>query len=204
MIAAKDSFEPARVAQATRLSADAPRVAESSPHSSDPLPNSKRVYVSGRVHKDVRVPMREIELSSNKAFNGQIEANEPVRIYDTSGPWGDPNYQGSVEKGLPALRATWIRARGDVQEHDGRRVQPIDDGYLSERNRGALHARRQDETPYHLDQTPLPRRKILRAKPGQVVTQLAYARAGIVTRRWNSLPSVKTCELAIVDCRLSI
>ena len=181
MIATKDSFEPARVAQATRLSGDATRVAQSSSHSSAPLPNSKRVYVAGNIHKDLRVPMREIELAPTKSFNGGIEVNEPVRVYDTSGLWGDPDFKGGVEEGLPALRAKWIRARGDVREHDGRPIQPIDDGYLSEQHRGAVHARRQDETPYHLDQTPLPRRKILRAKPGKVVTQLAYARAGIVT-----------------------
>ena len=75
MIATKDSFEPARVAQATRLSGDATRVAQSSSHSSAPLPNSKRVYVAGNIHKDLRVPMREIELAPTKSFNGGIEVN---------------------------------------------------------------------------------------------------------------------------------
>src|SRR6266540_680315 len=130
MIATKDSLEP---------------------HSSETLPNSRRVFAAGNIHKDVRVPMREIQLTPTKSFNGRIEANEPVSIYDTSGPWGDPNYKASVEEGLPAFRAMWIRARGDVEEYDGRPVRPIDDGYLSEQHRGALHARRQDETSYHLD-----------------------------------------------------
>jgi phosphomethylpyrimidine synthase len=160
MIATKDSFEP---------------------HSSEQLPGSKRVYVEGRLHPDVRVPMREIELTPTKSFNGQIEANEPVRVYDCSGPWGEPEFTGTVEEGLPALRAGWIRARGDVEEHDGRPAQPIDDGYLSEQHRGLAQARRQDETPFHLDKTALPKRKILRAKPGKVVTQLACARRGIIT-----------------------
>jgi phosphomethylpyrimidine synthase len=71
--------------------------------------------------------------------------------------------------------------RGDVEEHAGRPVQPIDDGYLSDKHRELGQARRQDETTFHLDQTALPKRKILRAKPGKVVTQLAYARAGIIT-----------------------
>jgi phosphomethylpyrimidine synthase len=181
MIATKDSFEPARVAQTPRLSDGAPRAVESSPHSSEQLPGSKRVYVEGKLHPGVRVPMREIELTPTKSFNGQIEANEPVRVYDCSGPWGDPDFKGTVEEGLPALRARWIRARGDVEEHDGRPAQPIDDGYLSEQHRGLAQARRQDETSFHLDQTALPKRKILRAKPGKVVTQLAYARAGIIT-----------------------
>jgi phosphomethylpyrimidine synthase len=181
MIATKDSFEPARVAQAPRLSDGAPRAVESSPHSSDQLPGSKRVYVEGKLHPDVRVPMREIELAPTKSYTGAIEQNEPVRVYDCSGPWSDPDFKGTVEAGLPALRAKWIRARGDVDEHDGRPAEPIDDGYLSEQHRGLALARRQDETPFHLDKTALPKRKILRAKPGKVVTQLAYARRGIIT-----------------------
>ena len=181
MIATKDSFESAGVAQASRLSGDASRVIESAPHSSDQLPNSKRVYVAGKIHKDVRVPMREIELAPTKGFNSQIEVNEPVRVYDTSGPWGDPNFTGTVKEGLPPLREKWIRARGDVKEYAGRPVQPIDDGYLSKKHRGFGQARRQDETPLHLGKAALPKRKILRASKGHPVTQLWYARQGIIT-----------------------
>ena len=65
-------------------------------------------------------------------MNGEIEMNEPVRVYDTSGPWGDPDFHGDVTQGLPPLRAKWIRDRGDVEEIRGRKVQPIDDGYLSD------------------------------------------------------------------------
>ena len=144
-------------------------------------PKSNRVYVPGTIHAQVRVPMREITLAPTKSLKGQLDLNEPVRVYDTSGPWGDPAFEGNVEEGLPPLRARWIRARGDVEEYDGRPVQPIDDGYLSEQHRGVVRARRQDETPYHLDKIVLRQRKILRAKRGQVVTQLAYARAGIIT-----------------------
>src|SRR5947208_13144576 len=109
------------------------------PQASDaPLPNSKKVYVSGKLHPDLRVPFREISLAPTKSINGDIEVNEPVRVYDTSGPWGDPDFHGDVEQGLPALRATWIRDRGDVEECEGRKVQPIDDGYLSEAH--AQHA----------------------------------------------------------------
>ena len=181
MNATKDSFEPARVAQATRLSGDAPRVAESPPHSSDQLPNSTRVYVPGALHEDIRVPMREIALSPTRSFNGQSEVNEPVRVYDCSGPWGDPEFKNGVEEGLPPLRAEWIHARADVEEYGGRPVKPIDDGYLTEPHRGIVRARRQDETSLDLHGTALPKRKILRAKPGKVVTQLAYARAAIIT-----------------------
>ena len=64
-------------------------------------------------------------------MNGEIEINEPVRVYDTSGPWGDPDFHGDVTQGLPPLRAKWIRERGDVEEIEGRNVQPIDDGWFS-------------------------------------------------------------------------
>ena len=157
MIASKDSFEP---------------------HSSDQLPNSKKVYVAGKIHPDVRVPMREISLAPTKTYSGQTEANEPVRVYDTSGPWGDPAFTGSVTEGLPALRHHWILNRGDVEEYEGRLVKPLDNGYT-----GGRIIRR----PVPVDSTALPveftgeKRKPLRAKNGKVVTQLAYARAGVIT-----------------------
>lgn len=125
--------------------------------------------------------MREIILSPTRLVDGRTEANAPVRVYDCSGPWGDPDFHGDVAQGLPPLRAEWIRRRGDVEESPGRPVQPIDDGYLSETHRDLVQARRQDETPYQLDRAALPPRKVLRAKPGRAVTQLAYARAGIIT-----------------------
>ena len=93
MIATKDSFQP---------------------HSGEQLPSSRRIYVKGQLHQDVRVPMREITLTPTKSFNGHLEANEPVRVYDCSGPWGDPEFNGTIEKGLPALRRKWILKRGDV------------------------------------------------------------------------------------------
>ncbi|HEX3625988.1 MAG TPA: phosphomethylpyrimidine synthase ThiC [Verrucomicrobiae bacterium] len=155
MIASKDSFEP---------------------HSSDELPNSKKMYVAGAIHPDVRVPMREITLAPTKTFNGQTEVNEPVRVYDTSGPWGDPSFTGSVTQGLPALRQNWILGRGDVEEYEGRAVKPQDNGQ-------ARAVRR----PVPVDSPALPveftgeKRKPLRSKNGKAVTQLAYARAGVIT-----------------------
>src|SRR3979411_750212 len=86
------------------------------------LPNSRKVYVGGKQHVDLRVPFREINLAPTKTMSGEIEVNEPVRVYDTSGPWGDPDLCAGpartvdVNKGLPALRAKWIRDRGDVEE----------------------------------------------------------------------------------------
>ena len=84
MIASKDSIEP---------------------HSSEQLPNSKRVYLPGQIHADVQVPVREIELSPTKSYTGAVSANDPVRVYDCSGPWGDPTFAGKSDEGLPALRA---------------------------------------------------------------------------------------------------
>ena len=94
MIASKDSIEP---------------------KSSDyVMPNSQRVYVEGEIHPEVRVPFREISLAPTKDFDGQLEPNEPVRVYDTSGPWGDAQFAGGSSQGIPALREKWIRGRGDV------------------------------------------------------------------------------------------
>src|SRR5215831_6610306 len=101
---------------------------------SSTLPNSKKVYVSGKIHSDVRVAFREISLAPTKSMNGEIEINAPVRVYDTSGPWGDPSVTLDPVQGLPPLRRNWILARGDVEEIEGRVVRPIDDGFLSEKH----------------------------------------------------------------------
>ncbi len=156
MIAPKDSLEP---------------------HSSDQLPNSKRIYVQGKLYPEIRVPMREISLSPTKRLDGSIEVNEPVRVYDCSGPWGDPDFKGDVNQGLPPIRDAWIRARGDVEEYEGRPVRPIDNGYLSEKH--AEYASRAQRN--RLIEFPGRRRKPLRASAGHPVTQLWYARQGIIT-----------------------
>jgi len=150
------------------------------PHSGEVLPNSRRVYVPGLLHLDLRVPMREISLSPTKSFNGNLEVNEPVRVYDCSGPWGDPEFRGTVEDGLPPLRRDWILKRGDVQEYDGREVLPQDNGYLSGKH--AEYASQAERN--RLVEFPglkARRRHPLRASQGHPVTQLWYARQGIVT-----------------------
>ena len=156
-------------------------VSDPSPNGSTPgpsLPNSSRVYVSGQQYPDIRVPFRAISLSPSKNFDGQLEPNEPVRVYDTSGPWGDGDFRGEVEHGLPGLRRVWIMARGDVAEYGGRCVQPGDNGYLS-----AVHANHASkrEAKAALQEFPGLCRKPLRASAGHPVTQLWYARQGIVT-----------------------
>src|SRR3984893_1431897 len=104
------------------------------PSSDKPLPTSRKIHVSGKIHVDIRVPFREISLAPTKSLNGEIEVNEPVRVYDTSGPWSDPDVDVDVTQGLPPWRAKWIRDRGDVEPYDGREVKPIDDGYLSDKH----------------------------------------------------------------------
>src|ERR1700730_15815500 len=99
-----------------------------------PLPNSRKVYVAGQLHPEISVPFREISLAPTKTMSGEIEVNEPVRVYDTSGPWGDADQHLDVTEGLPPLRVKWIRDRGDVEKIEGRKVKPIDDGWLSEKH----------------------------------------------------------------------
>ncbi len=108
-------------------------------------------------------------------MNGEIEINEPVRVYDTSGPWGDPSVDLDVTRGLPPLRAKWIRDRGDVEEIEGRNVQPIDDGYLSHVHAQSAARNGNGTFKHRFALRPL------RAKAGKCVTQLRYARQGIVT-----------------------
>ncbi len=151
----------------------------------NPLPNSRKVFVTGKLHPDIRVPFREISLAPTKTMNGEIEVNEPVRVYDTSGPWGDPSVTLDPVKGLPPLRRDWILARDDVEEIEGRAVTPIDDGYLSVSH--AEHSAKrngngngQSASKLLAPSSKLPRRP-LRAKPGKAVTQLYYARQGVIT-----------------------
>jgi phosphomethylpyrimidine synthase len=143
------------------------------------LPNSRKVYVSGELHPEIKVPFREISLAPTKTMSGEIEVNEPVRVYDTSGPWGDPNADVDVTRGLPPLRAKWIRDRGDVEEIEGRKVEPIDDGYLSVSH--AEHSgKRNGNSEFGIRNSEF-RRNPLRARAGRAVTQLWYARQRIIT-----------------------
>ena len=145
----------------------------------DVFPNSRRVYIKGTLHPDLQVPMREVILAETKHPNGRVEVNEPVRIYDTSGPWGDVDFKGNVEKGLPVPSRDWILARGDVAEYEGREVKPEDNGYLSEE-----HASRYNEKKARhnrLKEYPGLMRRPLRASAGHPVTQMWYAKQGIIT-----------------------
>ena len=127
-----------------------------------PLPASRKIFVQGSLHKDVYVPLREISLSDQSQ-------EQPLHVYDSSGPYTDTEevvLDLNIEEGLPRLREAWIRARGDVEEYTGREVRPEDNGF-------AANERLVPEFP--AKRTPL------RARDGLAVTQLEYARSGIVT-----------------------
>ncbi len=124
---------------------------------SSPLPGSKKVYIPGQ--NGIRVPMREIQLRAATGLNGQTENNAPIRVYDTSGPYTDPDAAIDLRKGLPDLRRSWISARGNYEVTEPS-YRPV---------------------PGHSDpDTPLPaRRKALRGCG--TVTQMHYAKKGIIT-----------------------
>ncbi|MEZ5995557.1 MAG: phosphomethylpyrimidine synthase ThiC [Hyphomonadaceae bacterium] len=124
-----------------------------------PLAGSRKVYASGCAHADLRVPFREVALHAS-AGEG------PVTIYDPSGPYTDPGAAIDIERGLARPRENWVRARGDVEEIEGRAVQGADNGNVSA----------EKLTPAF----PV-KHTIVRAKPGQCVTQLEYARRNIIT-----------------------
>lgn len=132
-----------------------------------PFPGSRKVYVEG-TRPDLRVAMREIALSPSTGRYGE-EPNAPVRVYDTSGPYTDAEAKTDIRRGLQPSRLPWILSRGDVESYEGREVKPEDNGYL------------QAESVKEELLFPGLKRRPLRAKPGSNVTQLHYARKGIIT-----------------------
>ncbi len=126
----------------------------------DPLPGSKKVYIQGKLYPEIKVPMREITLSTE----------EKLLVYDTSGVFTDPNVDIDVTQGITPIRKEWIAKRGDVEEYEGRIIKPVDNGYNSDEQLDYVTAGSKG-----LHRTPL------RAKKGKNVTQLHYARQGIIT-----------------------
>ncbi len=125
-----------------------------------PISGSKKVHVAAHSGSGIRVAMREIHLEGGEA---------PIRVYDTSGPYTDPQALIDIKTGLNELRSPWIKARGDVEEVDQREIKPEDNGQLGPDRSGGV-------APF-----PNVRRKVLRAKAGQNVSQMHYARQGIIT-----------------------
>ena len=133
----------------------------------DPFPASKKVYVPGKIHPHIQVAMREIQVSDTvDKFNGTVTANEAVIVYDTSGPYTDPRVEIDVRKGLEPLRESWIQNREDVEQL-GELTSEYGQQRLDDTSLDTLRFQ-------HL-------RKPLKAKEGRNVTQLHYARKGIIT-----------------------
>jgi phosphomethylpyrimidine synthase len=141
-------------------------------------PNSRRIYVNGNIHPYLQVSLREICQAPTRGPGDKTQENPNVAVYDTSGPWGDPETHCEVAEGLAPLRRSWILDRGDVEEYAGRQTQPVDDGYLS-----AVHAESAMSNGRRgkLELFPGLKRPTVRASKGHPVTQLWYARKGIVT-----------------------
>ncbi|OWQ97798.1 phosphomethylpyrimidine synthase ThiC [Sphingopyxis witflariensis] len=127
-----------------------------------PIRGSRKIHVATQTGSGIRVAMREIDLDPHSG-------EPPVRVYDTSGPYTDVNATIDIEAGLPEIRADWIRARGDVEQVTQREVKPEDNGQLGPDRSGGV-------APF-----PNVRRQVLRAKPGANVSQMYYARRGIIT-----------------------
>lgn len=135
--------------------------------SREPFPNSEKIYVQGSIYKDVKVPMRKITLSDTlDKFKGIKTPNEPILIYDTSGAYTDPNIEIDVRKGLQPIRQQWIDDRGDTEQLAGLSSEY---GRKREENESLNHLRFNRN------------RKPLKAKKGRNVSQMHYAKKGIIT-----------------------
>ena len=140
------------------------QTAEIDPATKQPFTNSRKVYVQGS-RPDIQVPFREISLSDTPSAFG-AEKNPPVMVYDTSGPYTDPSVKIDIRNGLPALRAKWIEERNDTEQLDG----PSSAFGVKRKNDPALA-----EMRFNLSRQPR------RAKTGMNVSQMHYARKGIIT-----------------------
>lgn len=138
------------------------RIPDQSVITRKPFPNSRKIYVPGKLYPEIRVAMREIEQTS---LNGK--KYPPITVYDTSGPYTDPNIEIDITKGLPKIRESWILGRNDVE---------ILDDFTSE------YSRERNANP-NLEWLRFPNiSKPKKAKPGKRVTQMHYAKQGIITQ----------------------
>lgn len=132
----------------------------------DPIPGSKKIYVPGKLH-NIKVAMRQIELSETKHSVGKSEKNSPLVVYDTSGSYTDPEMLVDVKKGVPKLRMEWIESRNDVEKLDSP---------SSEYGKQRLLDSSLDHLRFeHVNKNPL------KAKTGKIATQMHYAKQGIIT-----------------------
>ncbi|HAF76264.1 MAG TPA: phosphomethylpyrimidine synthase ThiC [Maribacter sp.] len=132
-----------------------------------PFPNSQKIYVPGKLYPEIKVAMREITLTDTiDSLTKKKTLNEPVTVYDTSGPYTDPNIVIDVHAGIERIRENWIKERGNVEE-----LETYSSKYCNER----LNDKSLDHMRFKLLKKPL------RAKKGENVTQLHYAKKGIIT-----------------------
>ncbi len=148
-----------------------------------PLPNSKKVYVKGAIHPDINVPFREISLSPTRLPNGSEEMNFPVRLYDTSGPYSDPNHALDISKGLTEIRRTWVLDRQDAEVLD--------------RTASDYRFNRESDPRFADIQFP-EKRKPMVAKSGKNVSQMHYARLGIITPEMEFVALRESCPAEFV------
>ncbi|MGL4522879.1 MAG: phosphomethylpyrimidine synthase ThiC [Bacilli bacterium] len=134
------------------------------------FPGSEKVYVE---QHGVTVPMRRINLADSIDRQGNVTSNTPLDVYDTSGPYTDETAQIDVRQGLPCNRASWIVERGDVEAYAAREIKPEDNGY------------RTHTEPSEVELFPHVKTDVLRAKEGANVTQMHYAKNGIITKEMN-------------------
>ncbi|WP_420488690.1 phosphomethylpyrimidine synthase ThiC [Paenibacillus arenosi] len=151
------------------LTVDSQSASEPSKRMIEPFPSSRKVYTMGS-RPDILVPEREIKLHDTETPDG-IEHNPPLRVYDTSGPYTDPDITINIRKGLQPLKQNWVLERNDVETYDGREIKPEDNGFRTEQGVRVAGA----------EQYPAVNTQPLRAKTGQNVTQMHYARNGIIT-----------------------
>src|ERR1700678_2971796 len=125
-----------------------------------PIAGSRKIYARPDAAPELKVPLREIALDASSG-------EPPLPVYDPSGPYTDPDVTLDVEKGLPRTRIEWVRERGGIEAYEGRPIKPVDNGNVS----GKHLARNFPNTP-----------KPMRAIAGAPVTQLEWARQGVITK----------------------
>ena len=148
-----------------------------------PFTGSHKIYKTSARFPDVRVPFREITLSESLNKKGELTTNAPVQVYDTTGPYTDSNVKIDISQGLTPLRHSWITARGDVEE-------------LPEHSSHYRQLRIADESLCHIRFPNL--RKPLRAKAGQNVSQMHYAKKGIITPEMEFIAIREGCTAELV------
>ena len=164
------SANPKKVVETTETIANA---------SVQPFPGSRKIYIEGS-REDIQVPMREIMQTPTPLQDGGMENNPPIAVYDTSGPYTDPALNVNLRQGLPKVRSAWIDERGDTEA-----LKDLSSHY------GRQRAVDPDLAHLRFEHISLPRR----AKPGANVSQMHYARKGIITPEMEYVAIRENCLL---------